>query len=197
MTCSGNTILSHSPVDPWHKFYTAAGIYTFNITICIAYSVLIMLITCLTLCCEKWLYLAVHCLPMQLTVWLKCTFRQPWMARFFHVAGFIQAPEKCIQVNWFRSATKVTIEKWVCSCPNTQSLLASKMINQLVWETKRQRHFFTRPVKLLHIFYVGLCIILFIQPVPFLCIFLLLVVFKLGLHYPFLLHWNCSAVKRL
>lgn len=95
------------------------------------------------------------------------------------------------------SVRNKSYDRKVCSCPNTQSLLASKMINQLVWETKRQRHFFTRPVKLLHIFYVGLCIILFIQPVPFLCIFLLLVVFKLGLHYPFLLHWNCSAVKRL
>lgn len=114
LTCSCNTILSHSPVDPWHKFYTAAGIYTLNITICIAYSVLIMLITCLTLCCEKWLYLAVHCLPIQLTVWLKCTFRRLWMARFFHVAGFIQTTEKFIQVNWFRSATKKLREKSEC-----------------------------------------------------------------------------------
>lgn len=114
LTCSCNTILSHSPVDPWHKFYTAAGIYTLSITICIAYSVLIMLITCLTLCCEKWLYLAVHCLPIQLTVWLKCTFRRLWMARFFHVAGFIQTTEKFIQVNWFRSATKKLREKSEC-----------------------------------------------------------------------------------
>lgn len=114
LTCSCNTILSHSPVDPWHKFYTAAGIYTLNITICIACSVLIMLITCLTLCCEKWLYLAVHCLPIQLTVWLKCTFRRLWMARFFHVAGFIQTTEKFIQVNWFRSATKKLREKSEC-----------------------------------------------------------------------------------
>lgn len=40
---------------------------------------------------------------------------------------------------------KVTRKKWVCSCPNILSLLASKMINQLVWETKRERDFFCKP----------------------------------------------------
>ena len=40
---------------------------------------------------------------------------------------------------------KVTRKKWVCSCPNILDLLASKMINQLVWETKRERDFFLEP----------------------------------------------------
>lgn len=40
---------------------------------------------------------------------------------------------------------KVTRKKWVCSCPNILDLLASKMINQLVWETKRERDFFWKP----------------------------------------------------
>lgn len=40
---------------------------------------------------------------------------------------------------------KVTRKKWVCSCPNILDLLASKMINQLVWETKRERDFFWEP----------------------------------------------------
>lgn len=41
---------------------------------------------------------------------------------------------------------KVTRKKWVCSCPNILDLLASKMINQLVWGTKRERDFFGEPM---------------------------------------------------
>lgn len=39
------------------------------------------------------------------------------------------------------SNIKVTRKKWVCSCPNILSLLASKMINQLVWETNEEIYF--------------------------------------------------------
>lgn len=41
---------------------------------------------------------------------------------------------------------KVTRKKWVCSCPNILDLLASKMINQLVWGTKKERGFFGEPM---------------------------------------------------
>lgn len=145
LTCSCNTILSHSPVDPWHKFYTAAGIYTLSITICIAYSVLIMLITCLTLCCEK---MVVFSSPL------------PTNAAYCVAEMYIQAAlnSKIFPRCWLHSAhrkiyssqlvsvcnKKVTRKKWACSCPNILSLLASKMINQLVWETKRERDFFCK-----------------------------------------------------
>ena len=41
----------------------------------------------------------------------------------------------------------------MCSCPNILDLLASKMINQLVWETKRERDFFWEPCETVAYFF--------------------------------------------
>lgn len=92
------------------------------ITICMASSPLIMLITCPDLLHEKWMYLAVRCLQIQLTAIQRCTFRGAWMGRFFHVAGFIQVP--CFKKKLFKwtgsHCNKKHGEKCVCGFVHTR-----------------------------------------------------------------------------